>query len=254
MNELIIYNVENRVASITLNRPEKSNALNPELINSVINALKNASKDIHVKVIVIKAAGKSFSAGADLAYLQTLLTNSFEENLIDSKQIRDLFATIYYLDKIVIAQVEGYAIAGGCGLATVCDFVFATPESHFGYTEVKIGFVPAIVSCFLPAKIGDLLTKDLLYTGRIISADEALKFRLINFVTNSDEIDQKVNSFALHLCNNSSSNSLSMTKKLINKNIDAELETAVEMNASARETEDFKIGIKAFLDKQKINW
>ena len=254
MSDLIIYTVENRLATITLNRPEKSNALNPELIASIIAALNDASKDENVKVILIKATGKSFSAGADLAYLQTLLTNTFEENLIDSKRIKDLLATIYYLDKIVIAQVEGHAIAGGCGLATVCDFIFATPESHFGYTEVKIGFVPAIVSCFLPLKVGDSLTKDLLYTGRIISAEEALNFRLINFVTNSDEIDQKVNSFALHLCQKSSSNSLATTKKLINKNIDAELEIAVEMNAKARETEDFKIGINAFLKKQKINW
>ena len=254
MNNLIIYNVEHRVATITLNRPEKSNALNPKLIASLISALNKASEDKEVKIIVIKATGNSFSAGADLSYLEKLETNSFEENLADSRKMKDLFATIYYLNKIVIAQVEGYAIAGGCGLATVCDFIFATPESRFGYTEVKIGFVPAIVSCFLPGKIGDNLTKDLLYTGKIISAEEALKFRLINFVTNSDEIDQKVKGFALHLCNKSSSNSLSMTKKLINKNIDAALELAVEMNARARETEDFKVGIRAFLDKKKINW
>ncbi|MBC7417903.1 MAG: enoyl-CoA hydratase/isomerase family protein [Pedobacter sp.] len=254
MNNLVKYEVEARIGTITLNRPEKSNALNPELIAALTAALKKASEDKLVKIIVLKAAGNSFSAGADLAYLQTLETNSFEENLIDSRNLKDLFAAIYYSPKIVIAKVEGYAIAGGCGLATVCDFIFATPESCFGYTEVKIGFVPAIVSCFLPQKIGDTLTKELLYTGKIISANEALSFRLINFVTNPEEIDQKVHSFALHLCDNSSESSLKATKALINKNIDKELEVAVKMNAGIRETSDFKKGIKAFLNKQKFNW
>ncbi|MET4080127.1 methylglutaconyl-CoA hydratase [Pedobacter sp. UYP30] len=251
---LIKYEVNTRIGTITLNRPEKSNALNPELISALTDTFKNASEDKLVKVIVLKAAGNSFSAGADLAYLQTLETNSYDENLADSRNLKNLFAAIYYSPKIVIAQVEGYAIAGGCGLATVCDFIFATPESHFGYTEVKIGFVPAIVSCFLPQKIGETLSKELLYTGKIISADEALNCRLINFVTNSTEINQKVHSFALHLCENSSESSLTATKKLINKNIDSELEIAIKMNASIRETNDFKKGIKAFLNKQKINW
>lgn len=254
MNNLVKYEVEARIGTITLNRPEKSNALNPDLIAGLTDALSKASEDKLVKIIVLKAAGSSFSAGADLAYLQTLETNSFEENLIDSRNLKDLFAAIYYSPKIVIAQVEGYAIAGGCGLATVCDFIFATPESYFGYTEVKIGFVPAIVSCFLPQKIGDTLAKELLYTGKIISANEALSFRLINFVTNPEEIDQKVHSFALHLCDNSSESSLKATKSLINKNIDKELEVAVKMNAGIRETSDFKKGIKAFLNKQKFNW
>lgn len=254
MNDLIIYSLENRIATVTLNRPEKSNALNPDLIGAIIKALEKASTDEKVKIIIIKSSGKSFSAGADLAYLQSLQTNSFEENLADSNVIKNLFSTIYYLNKIVIAQVEGYAIAGGCGLATVCDFVFATPNSRFGYTEVKIGFVPAIVSTFLVTKIGPTAAKELLFTGNIISAEEALNYKLINFVTNPEDITQKVNAFALHLCNKCSSASLSATKKLINKNIDEDFKVAVEFNAQARETDDFKLGIKSFLDKTEINW
>ncbi|MGY3052349.1 methylglutaconyl-CoA hydratase [Pedobacter sp. UYEF25] len=254
MNNLVNYKVEARIGTITLNRPEKRNALNPAFIAGITDALKKASADKLVKIIILKAAGNSFSAGADLAYLQTLETNSFEENLVDSRNLKDLFAAIYYSPKIVIAQVEGYAIAGGCGLATVCDFIFATPESCFGYTEVKIGFVPAIVSCFLPQKIGETLTKELLYTGKIISAKEALDGKLINFVTNPEEINQKVHNFALDLCNSSSQSSLEATKTLINKNIDVELEVAVKTNAEIRETDDFKKGINAFLNKQKINW
>ncbi|RZK17826.1 MAG: enoyl-CoA hydratase/isomerase family protein [Pedobacter sp.] len=258
MENLVLYSVEERIATITINRPEKRNALNPKLISKLTETFIRASEDDDAKVIVLKANGGSFSAGADLEYLQQLQQNTFEENVADSNNLRKLFTTIYYLPKVVIAQVEGHAIAGGCGLATICDIVFATSESNFGYTEVKIGFVPAIVSCFLVQKVNETIAKEILLTGKTFNAEQALAYKLINFVTNASEINQKVKEFALSLCNDSSGNSLMITKQLINQTtnplLEKSLEFAVQINARVRESEDFKKGIASFLNKEKINW
>ncbi|RZM18206.1 MAG: enoyl-CoA hydratase/isomerase family protein, partial [Pedobacter sp.] len=197
---LVLYSVAQRIATISINRPDKRNALNPALVTSLTEHLLKASEDDEVKVIVLKAEGSVFSAGADLEYLQQIQQNGYEENLADSENLKRLFTTIYYLPKIVIAQVEGHAIAGGCGLATVCDIIFAVPEAKFGYTEVKLGFVPAIVSCFLLRKTSETLAKRILLTGALFSAQEALDFGLITFVTNQEDIDLNVKEFALGLC------------------------------------------------------
>lgn len=258
MDDLVLYQVADRIATITINRPEKRNALNPQLISALTETFIRASEDDLVKVIVLKANGDAFSAGADLEYLQQLQNNTFEENVADTNNLKKLFTTIYYLPKIVIAQVEGHAIAGGCGLATVCDIVFATPESNFGYTEVKIGFVPAIVSCFLMRKVNETIAKEILLTGKTFKAEQALNYKLINFVTSSAEIHLKVQEFALSLCKESSGNSLMITKQLItqttNPLFEKSLETAVQINARVRESDDFKKGVAAFLNKEKINW
>ncbi len=152
---LIETSVKDRIGYIVLNRPDKRNALSPEMVSELKLAFKKAEDNAAVKVIVLKANGESFCAGADLAYLQDLQKFSYEENLADSRHLKELFLQIYTLRKVVIAQVQGSAMAGGCGLATVCDFVYAVPESKFGYTEVKIGFIPAIVMVFLLRKIGE---------------------------------------------------------------------------------------------------
>ncbi|WP_421939678.1 enoyl-CoA hydratase/isomerase family protein [Pedobacter sp.] len=258
MESLVLYEVQDRIAKITLNRPEKRNALNPQLISDLTEAFIRSAEDDLVKVIVLKANGDAFSAGADLEYLQQLQHNSFEENVADTNRLKKLFTTIYYLPKIVIAQVEGHAIAGGCGLATICDIIFATPESNFGYTEVKIGFVPALVSCFLMQKVNEAIAKEILLTGKTFNAEQALKYNLINFVTKDNEIDQKVTEFALSLCRESSGNSLMVTKQLIsqtiNPTLEKSLETAAQINALARDSSDFKKGIASFLNKEKINW
>lgn len=255
---IVLYEVVNRIATITLNRPLKRNALNPELVALLTKFLVIAANDDKVKVIILKANGQTFSAGADLAYLQQLQQNSYEENLADSDHLKALFTTILYLPKVVIAQVEGHAIAGGCGLATVCDVIFAVPEANFGYTEVKLGFVPAIVSCLLMRKTSETIAKHILLTGELFSADVALNYNLITFVTKSEEISQKVTSFALGLCNNTSTNALKVTKQLINDTTYAGLEEslalAVQINAKVRESDDFKKGIASFLNKEKIKW
>lgn len=258
MEPLVIYQVENRIAEIIINRPDKRNALDPILIELLTANLLRAEGDENVKTVILKANGDVFSAGADLAYMQQLQHFSYEENLKDSGALKDLFETIRTLNKIVIAQVEGHAIAGGCGLATICDIIFAVPEAKFGYTEVKLGFVPAIVSCYLVQKVGETLAKKLLISGDLFSADEALKYNLITYVTKAEEINQIVREFALNLNNSASGNSLMLTKQLINETsnswLDSCLTNAIKVNAETRESNDFRKGIASFLAKEKINW
>jgi len=255
---LIIYSVKDRVGYITLNRPEKRNALSHELVNELTAAIDRAENDPSIKVIVLKANGDAFCAGADLAYLQQLQNFSFEENLEDSRHLKNLFLKIYQLKKVVIAQVQGHALAGGCGLATVCDFTFAVPEAKFGYTEVKIGFIPALVSVFLIRKIGEHKAKQLLITGEVINASEALSRGLIHQVVNAAELEQTVFEFASDLICNNSGQSMQLTKQLIaqvqSMSLEEGLEQAANMNAHARSTEDCKSGIAAFLNKQVLKW
>ncbi len=255
---MIRYKIKNRIASITLNRPEKRNALNDEMVNKLTSLLKKAEQDSEVKVIVLKAAGEAFCAGADLAYLKKLNNYSYQENLDDSTQLKNMFLQIYSMPKVVIAQVEGHAIAGGAGLATVCDIVFSVPEAKFGFTEVKIGFVPAIVSIFAIRKFGESKTKELLLTGDIINAQEAQKIGLVNFISDAKDIEKDVLKFAENLITKTSANSLAVTKNLINqiqnKKLEDALNFAAELNAKARESNDCKKGISAFLNKEKINW
>ncbi len=254
----IKYDVSNRIGVITLARPEKRNALNDKVVTELSEAFTKAENDKAVKVIILKAQGEVFSAGADLDYLQQLQKNSFEENLADSKHLAELFNKIYTLKKVVIAQVEGAAIAGGCGLATVCDFTFATPESQFGYTEVKIGFIPAIVMVFLLRKIGVSRSKELLLTGKLIDATYAKSISLINDVYEKNMMEANVLKFAGELCSSASESSLALTKRMMAQvqhlPLDEALNYAAQLNAKARSTEDCKRGINAFLNKEKISW
>jgi len=255
---LVIYTVKDRVGYLTLNRPEKRNALNHELITELMEAFDRAETDAEVKVVVLKANGDAFCAGADLAYLQQLQHFSFEENLEDSRHLKNLFLKIYQLKKIVIAQVQGHALAGGCGLATICDFAFAVPEARFGYTEVKIGFIPALVSVFLVRKVGEHKTKQLLLTGEVFKAPKALALGLINEVVIPEDIEQHVNEFAAGLISSNSGQSMQLTKQLISQvqslPLGEALEHAARMNATARATDDCKAGIIAFLNKQALKW
>lgn len=255
---LVDYQVAHRIANITLNRAEKRNAFNSDLVKELIATFEKAEHDEKVKVIVLKATGEVFSAGADLDYLKKLQSNSFEENLKDSDLLKKLFHQIYQQPKIVIAQVEGHAIAGGCGLASICDFIFAVPEAKFGYTEVKIGFIPAIVAIFLIRRIGEGRAKELLFSGDLITSERALHIGLINYLVDADKIEAEVNTFAAKLCKGTSAQSIALTKQLLNNVQDLPLVDALdfasEMNAHARSTEDCKNGISAFLNKNKIEW
>jgi methylglutaconyl-CoA hydratase len=252
------YYTEKRVGYIVLNRPEKRNALGPQFVKDLKELFIIAEKDKDSKVLVLKAEGEAFCAGADLAYLKELQSNTYEENLADSNNLKELFHQIYTLDKIVIAQVEGHAIAGGGGLATVCDFVFAVPEAKIGFTEVKIGFVPAIISVFIVRKIGEAKAKQLLFTGDLISTNAAKEIGLINYIDEKEKIDESVNQFASKLCETTSSDSLSLTKQLLadiwDKEYSEALNMAAKINAKARDTKDCKKGIESFLNKENLNW
>lgn len=254
----VLYTVTNQIAYITINRPEKRNALSPELVTELKTAFDKAEQDAAVKVVVLKANGESFCAGADLGYLQQLQNFSFEENLADSNHLKELFLKIYTLKKVVIAQVQGHALAGGCGLATVCDFTFSVPEAKFGYTEVRIGFIPALVSVFLIRKIGEQKARHLLLTGEIIKADTALAYGMITEVVPAGELENRVNQFAQILILQNSAQSMQLTKQLIhevqNLTLDEALNLAANQNAKARATDDCKKGIASFLNKQEIKW
>lgn len=255
---LVNYSVKDRVTSITLNRPEKRNALNHELVSELKTAFDKAAADQQAKIIVLKAEGEAFCAGADLEYLQQLQKFSFEENLQDSNQLKELFLKIYTHPKIVIAQVQGHALAGGCGLATVCDFVVSVSTAKFGYTEVKIGFIPAIVTIFLLRKLGEAKAKEMLLSGELFSADQVLKMGLINYVVEADQLQQYVLQLAKKLVETNSGESMRLTKQMIaavpSMSIEDALKYAAEMNAKARGSEDCKRGIAAFLNKEKLSW
>lgn len=254
----IEYAALDGLAYITLNRPEKSNALCYDLVSDLRVAFKTAEEDEKVKVIILKANGAAFCAGADLGYMQELQRNSFEQNLADSDNLKELFLQIYENKKVVISQVHAHALAGGCGLASVCDFTFAAPEANFGYTEVKIGFVPSIVMVFLLRKLGEGKTKQLLLGAPIITAKEALDIGLIHYIREKDELDQGVTEFALQLIENNSAYAMGVTKQMVAKvqslGLHEALTFASEMNAKARGSEDCRRGIQAFLDKEKISW
>ena len=255
---MVDYTVSERIAYITLNRPEKRNALSYELISELIMAFSKAADDDQAKIIILKANGDAFCAGADLAYIQQLQSNTYEENLADSRHLKDLYYYMHTHPKVIIAQVQGHALAGGCGLATVCDFVFSVPEARFGYTEVKIGFIPALVSVFLLNKIGEGAARELLLSGELITAERAMIMGLINQVVESDKLDKAVLEFANRLINSNSATSMSLTKKLIaevqGRPLEEALNRAAEMNAMARGTDDCRRGITAFLNKEKIIW
>ncbi len=255
---MVLLTIENRIATLTLNRPEKRNALNDEMAATLLSHLNALKDNEDCKVLVIKANGDAFCAGADLGYLQKLQNNSYDENLADSKSLMQMFKALYEFPKVTIAQVEGPAFAGGCGLAGLCDFCFASPIAQFAYTEVKIGFIPAIVSVFLSPKIGENLAKQMLLTGDVYTALEAKEMRLVNKIVDADLIDKEVLDFALKLVKTVSSESITLTKTLLNNikghSLDDQLEMAAAANAQARASNDCKKGISAFLNKEKLTW
>lgn len=258
MSDIVLFNLQNRVATITLNRPDKRNALNSEMVNSLKEAVNAASASSACKIILIKANGKAFCAGADLEYLQQLQQNTREENLADSQSLKELFLAIHQSPKIVIAQIEGHALAGGCGLASVCDFSYAVPDALFGYTEVKIGFIPALVMVFLLRKIGEGKSRNLLLTGDLIDASAAASIGLISSVIEAGQIETYVSEKISRLLEQTSANSAAVIKQMIIQSQQMPLEDALNyaasQNAIARESEDCRRGIKSFLNKEQLQW
>ena len=244
------------IATITLNRPEKRNAISFELIDDLLRGLKEVESSDAI-VLILTGAGKAFSSGMDLDNLKVLIGRSPEQNLEDSQTMVRLFRSLYEFPKVTIAAVNGPAIAGGTGLALLCDFTLAVPEAKFGYTEVRIGFVPAIVSTFLLRQVGEKQARDLLLTGRIFSAEEALHLGLIREIVAPDGLLARARELATLLMENSPA-SLRATKKLLSAHacaeLDAQIEAAIRENAAIRATTDFREGITSFLEKRKPVW
>ncbi len=244
------------VATITLNRPEKRNALSFQLVDEILAALAAVEKS-DALVVVLTGAGKAFCAGLDLDELKSLIGKTHAENVEDSRRMVRIFRRLYDFPKPTIAAVNGAAIAGGTGLATMCDFTLAVPEAKFGYTEVRIGFVPAIVSSLLVWQVGHKIARDLLLSGRIFDAEEAYRFGLVNEIVPAEHLITRARELAVQLMENSPT-SVRQTKKLINgfiaKTLDQQIEAAVEQNAGIRQTEDFREGVTAFLEKRKPRW
>src|ERR1700731_412320 len=241
------------VATITLNRPEKRNAISFELVGELMAALDEIEAS-PANVVLLTGAGKAFCAGMDLDELKSLLGKNHNENVKDSATMAAMFRRLYDFPKPTIAAVNGAAIAGGTGLATMCDFTIAVPEAKFGYTEVRIGFVPAIVSSILVWQVGHKIARDLLLTGRPFDAAEACRYGLVNEIVPQDRLMNRARELAMQLMENSPT-SLRLTKKLVNgfisAQLDAQIEHAVEENAGIRQTADFQEGGASFLEKRK---
>jgi methylglutaconyl-CoA hydratase len=244
------------VATITLNRPDKRNAISFELIDDLLDAFKEVESSNAI-VLIVTGSGKAFCSGMDLENLQALLGRTPQQNLEDSEKMVRLFRSLYEFPKVTLAAVNGPAIAGGTGLALLCDFTLAVPEAKFGYTEVRIGFVPAIVSTFLLRQTGEKYARELLLTGRIIGAEEAARMGLVNEIVAPENLMTRARALAALLMENSPA-SLRATKKLLNDHaraeLDAQIEAALRENAAIRTTADFREGITSFLEKRKPVW
>lgn len=244
------------IRTITLHRPERRNAMTPEMQMELIAALEETAASA-ARVMVLTGANDAFCSGLDLSVLRELGNKSALDYRTDAERIARLFLALYELPIPTIAAVHGPAIAGGAGLAILCDFTLATREARFGFTEVRIGFVPALVSAFLALQIGGKRSRDLLLSGRLIGAEEAHRIGLVNDVMPHDQLALGVQLLADTLLANSPQ-SLAATKRLLaaqNKAwLDAAIEAALEANAQSRETEDFREGVAAFLEKRKAAW
>ena len=245
------------IHTITLNRPEKRNALSPQLMEELTHALHEAAANPGCGVILLTGAGSSFCAGLDLDHLETLHARTPSEHRADSERIANLLLTLYHTPKPTIAAVNGPAIAGGMGIATICDFTLSVPEAKFGYTEVKIGFVPAIVSAFLRAQVGDKRCRDLMLTGRLIKAEEAHNIGLVTRIVSEEDLVREARVLATCLLRNSPA-AVQATKRLLseqaNHHLIEEIEAAIRANTEARTTEDFREGVRAFLEKRQPQW
>jgi methylglutaconyl-CoA hydratase len=256
MYSTLLLEFNGEIAKITLNRPDKRNAITTTMISELLTALDVIEKS-HTRVVILTGAGKCFCAGIDLEMLAAIAKQSPSENQEDSRRIAKMLRRIWSFPRPMIAAVNGAAYAGGCGIATLCDFTIATAEAKFGYTEVKIGFLPAIVSVFLTRQIGEKRSRDLLLTGRIINATEAKEFGMVSEVVPAERLLDRVQELAAELIAASPS-SVTRAKHLLTSaaaaGLDHDLERAILENARIRCTPDFKEGIASFLEKRKPMW
>ena len=244
------------VRTITLNRPERRNALSPEMQDELIVAMQRAADD-RCRVLILTGAGEAFCSGLDLAVLRSMTTRTETDHRAHAANVARMFRTLYELPMPTIAAVRGPAIAGGTGLATICDFTLATSNAKFGFTEARIGFVPALVSAFAVLQIGDKRARDLLLTARVFDAQEAHRLGLVNEVVTPEELDARVDALCEALAANSPQSHAATKRLLLEQNrawLDNAISAALEENAAARTTHDFKEGVTAFLEKRRPHW
>ena len=256
MYETLQLETRGEIAYLTFNRPEKRNAISTQMLLELDVAL-DAIETSSARVAIVTGAGKAFCAGMDLEMLAAIAKQSAEENLLDSRRMAHMFRRLWSFTTPLIAAVNGAALAGGCGIATLCDFTLAAADAKFGYTEVKIGFLPAVVSVFLTRQIGEKRARDLLLSGRIIGAGEAQELGMVTEVVEPGRLQERAQEIAEVLVA-ASPNSLARTKRLLVSSaaagVDADLERAVLENAEIRSTPDFKEGLASFLEKRKPIW
>jgi methylglutaconyl-CoA hydratase len=254
--ETILVEDDGPVRTITLNRPDRRNAMTPEMQDELIDAMECSASEA-CRIVVFRGAGEAFCAGLDLSALRAMRKDSMGKHEADAARLERLFRTLYELQKPTIAAVHGPAIAGGAGLATICDFTVATPLAKFGYTEVRIGFVPAIVSAFLTLQLGEKGRRDVLLSGRVFDSKEAYRLGLVNEVVAAEDLDSSVQGLTKRLLANSPE-ALAATKRLLVEQnrvwLDAALRDSLEASIEARTTADFEEGIAAFLDKRTPKW
>lgn len=253
---------ESGIHTILLNRPEKRNALNHQLMEDLTQALEAFAASQTCRVVIITGAGSSFCAGLDIEHLQAMAVSpgqlsATEDYHADAQRIATLLTTLYSLSKPSIAAVNGPAIAGGMGIATLCDFTLAVPEAKFGYTEVRIGFVPAIVSAFLHTQLGEKSSRDLLLTGRLLSAEEARSLGLVTRIVAEPDLLREARALATRLLRNSPA-AMEATKRLLGKfsdhHLPHDIEAAIRASVDARSNADFHEGVSAFLEKREPRW
>jgi methylglutaconyl-CoA hydratase len=244
------------ILTLTLHRPQRRNALTPEMREELIHALESAAHDA-VEILIFTGSGAAFCAGLDLSALESIAQSSPAEQEADARRIAHLFHSLYTFPAPTIAAVNGAAIAGGTGLATLCDFTLAVPEAKFGYTEVRIGFIPAIVSAFLSMQIGQKQAKSLLLSGRIFDAERAYALGLVDEIVPASSLLPRAHALAQELLQNSPA-AMRQTKELFLSQtlpaLESTIADAITANARAREHPDFREGVRAFLDKRKPQW
>lgn len=254
----IEHSRDGRIITVTLNRPERRNALNKSLVLELTRVLRSLDQDEFVRVVLLTGAEKTFSAGADLEALSNMAEASDEENLEDSRALATLFSTIRNSTKVIIAWVNGHAIAGGSGLAAACDLSIAAQSAKFGFTEVRIGFVPALVSVLLKSRLSETQCRDLLLSGRLFLAEEAAAMGLITRAVPDVELEDEVMKIADGIARNTSSQAIARTKSLLAKldsiPFNEAMELAARANADARRSGDCLAGVQAFLDKKDAPW
>jgi methylglutaconyl-CoA hydratase len=253
MYRKILYKLQDGIARITLNRPDKRNALDSEMVAELKSAFSACATDADCRVVLLTGAGTDFCSGADLANLEKTAQNSVLENMADARSTADLFLMMRNHPRPVIAAVQGRALAGGCGIATACDIILAAQSAQFGYPEVNIGFVPAMVMAILRRSVSEKAAFELVVTGETVPAERAYDLGLVYRVFADDRFSSEVGTYVAKLAAKSAS-AIMLSKRLLynmdSMSFEAALQAGVEINAIARQTEDCRKGVERFLKRK----